>query len=220
MRLHGIHDPNYTVDRAVCVYARADPPMPNSLSPKRIFLIRHGETEWSLNGRHTSRTDLELTAEGERRAAELESVFAHHAFDLVLTSPRVRAVRTCELAGLLPKAEHTEDLREWDYGDYEGLTTSTIRETDPSWTIFHDGVPNGETAEDVAARVRRVIDRAAAVPGDVVLFSHGHALRVLAAVWLRLAPEDGERFYLETGTISILGFERDMRVIRMWETLW
>ncbi len=190
--------------------------MPNSLPSKRIFLLRHGETEWSLDGRHTSRTDIPLTSEGERRAAELRSVFEQHALGLVLTSPRVRAVRTCELAGLFPQAEQTEDLREWDYGDYEGLTTATIRETHPSWTVFHDGVPNGETAEDVAARVRRVIDRAVSANGDVAIFSHGHALRVLAAVWLRLAPEDGERFYLETGTISILGFERDMRVIRMW----
>jgi probable phosphoglycerate mutase len=183
---------------------------------KRLFLIRHGETEWSLSGRHTSRTDIPLTAEGERRAALLAPVFAQHPFGLVLTSPRTRAVRTCELAGLLPNALQVDELREWDYGDYEGRTTATIRETDPSWNLFQDGVPNGETVEDVAARARHVIDRALAVPGDVALFSHGHMLRVLAATWLRLAPEDGERFYLETGTVSILGFERETRVIRMW----
>lgn len=183
---------------------------------KKLFLIRHGETEWSLSGRHTSRTDIPLTEEGERRAALLRSVFANHPFGLVLTSPRVRAVRTCELAGLLTQAEKVEELREWDYGDYEGLTTACIRQKDPSWNLFQDGVPHGETAEDVAARARHVIDRALSVEGDVALFSHGHMLRVLAAVWLRLSPEDGERFYLETGTISVLGFERETRVVRMW----
>ncbi len=190
--------------------------MPDSAFAKRVFLIRHGETEWSLSGRHTSCTDVPLTAEGERRAELLRPVFAQHPFGLVLTSPRRRAVRTCELAGLLPQAEMCEDVREWDYGEYEGRTTAEIRQTDPSWTIFHDGVPGGETAEDVAARVRRAIDRAVAAKGDVAIFSHGHALRVLAAVWLRLSAEDGERFFLETGTISILGFERETRVIRMW----
>jgi len=183
---------------------------------KKLFLIRHGETEWSLSGRHTSRTDIPLTEEGERRAALLHSVFENHPFGLVLTSPRARAVRTCELAGLLTRAETTDDLREWDYGDYEGLTTASIRQQNASWNLFQDGVPNGETAEDVAARARHVIDRALSVEGDIALFSHGHMLRVLAAVWLRLSPEDGERFYLETGTISVLGFERETRVVRMW----
>jgi len=183
---------------------------------KKLFLIRHGETEWSLSGRHTSRTDIPLTEEGERRAALLHSVFENHPFGLVLTSPRARAVRTCELAGLLTRAATTDDLREWDYGDYEGLTTASIRQQNASWNLFQDGVPNGETAEDVAARARHVIDRALSVEGDIALFSHGHMLRVLAAVWLRLSPEDGERFYLETGTISVLGFERETRVVRMW----
>jgi len=183
---------------------------------KKLFLIRHGETEWSLSGRHTSRTDIPLTEEGERRATLLRSVFENHPFGLVLTSPRARALRTCALAGLLTRAETTDDLREWDYGDYEGLTTASIRQQNASWNLFQDGVPNGETAEDVAARARHVIDRALSVEGDIALFSHGHMLRVLAAVWLRLSPEDGERFYLETGTISVLGFERETRVVRMW----
>lgn len=202
-------DPTPLTGRA----AQAADPHPAS---KRLFLIRHGETEWSLSGRHTSRTDIPLTAEGERRAALLAPTFAAHPFGLILTSPRVRAVRTCELAGLRDRAELSEDLREWDYGDYEGRTTADIRTTDPSWNLFHDGVPNGETAEDVAARARHVVDRALAAPGDVALFSHGHFLRVLAATFLRFSPEDAERLYLETGTISILGFERETRVIRMW----
>ncbi len=190
--------------------------MPESAQLQRIFLVRHGETEWSLNGRHTSATDIALTAEGERRAALLAFTFAKQPFALVLTSPRQRAVRTCELSGLLDNAQRTEDLAEWFYGDYEGLTTVEIRATVPDWTIFHDGVPNGETAEDVGARVRRVIDRCIAAKGDCIIFAHGHVLRVLTAVWLRFAAEDGERFLLETGTVSILGFERDTRVIRMW----
>jgi probable phosphoglycerate mutase len=183
---------------------------------QRIYLVRHGETEWSLSGRHTSTTDIPLTAEGERRAAGLASSFGSHAFALVLSSPMQRAVRTCELAGLADRIERTPDLVEWNYGEYEGRTTAEIRELDPGWTIFHDGAPGGETIEEVALRARRVIDRALAAKGDVILFAHGHVLRVLAATWLRLAPEDGERFALETGTISVLGFERDARVIRMW----
>lgn len=183
---------------------------------KRIVLVRHGETEWSLNGRHTSRTDLALTQDGERAAAALAPMLAVRRFDLVLTSPMRRAARTCELAGLLPAAERCDDLREWDYGDFEGRTTAEIRQSDAEWTIFHDGVPNGETAEDVAARMRRVIDRAEAVEGDVALFGHGHALRVLAAIWLRLAAEDGERFALATGTRSELGYEHESRVIHVW----
>ena len=190
--------------------------MPDEKPRHRIHLVRHGETEWSLNGRHTSRTDLALTETGERRATALAPVLARLPIALALTSPMRRAVRTCELSGLLGRAERTDDLREWDYGGYEGLTTADIRRTRPGWTIFHDGVPGGETAEDVAARVRRVIDRAAAADGDVVLFGHGHALRVLAAVWLRLAPEDGERFALVTGALSTLGHEHESRALILW----
>ena len=177
---------------------------------QRVFLVRHGETEWSLSGKHTSRTDLPLTAEGERRG-ELLAPFA-----LVLTSPMRRAVRTCELAGLLSKAECMDELREWDYGDYEGKTTAEIRAERPAWNLFHDGAPGGENAEEVAVRAQRVLARALAAHGDVAVFGHGHALRVLAAAWLTLAPEDAERFALETGTISVLGFERETRVIRVW----
>jgi probable phosphoglycerate mutase len=185
---------------------------------RRIFLVRHGETEWSLDGRHTSRTDLPLSAEGERRAEQLAAVFREHPFVLVLTSPMGRAVRTCELAGLLSRAEISPDLHEWDYGEYEGRTTPDIRSARPDWNLFHDGAAGGETAEDVGARTRRVIDRLAAAEGDAAVFGHGHALRVLAALWVGLAPEDAERFALETGTISILGYERETRVIRVWNT--
>lgn len=186
----------------------------------RIHLIRHGETEWSLGGRHTSRTDLPLTAAGEARASALgeflDGLLEGRPLSLVLTSPMQRALRTCELAGLLDRAERTEDLREWDYGDYEGRTTPEIRVARPGWTIFHDGVPGGETAEDVAARVRRVIDRADKADGDVAIFGHGHSLRVLTAVWLRLAPEDGERFLLDAGAVSTLGYEHETRVVAGW----
>lgn len=190
--------------------------MPNDAPRHRIHLVRHGETDWSLLGRHTSRTDLPLNEAGERRAAALAPRLAALPLALVLTSPMRRAVRTCELAGLLGRAERTDDLREWDYGDFEGRTTPEIRLSRPGWTIFHDGVPGGETAEDVAARVRRVVDRAAAADGDVALFGHGHSLRVLAAVWLRLAPEDGERFVLGTGSLSTLGHEHETRAVISW----
>jgi probable phosphoglycerate mutase len=184
----------------------------------RVYLIRHGETEWSLAGKHTSRTDLPLTAEGERRADLLAPVFRQHSFAMVLTSPMRRAVRTCELAGLLSKAECMDELREWDYGDYEGRTTAEIRTERPSWSLFHDGAPGGESADEVGVRMHRVIARALSARGDVAIFGHGHALRVLAAVWLELAPEDAERFSLETGTVSVLGFERETRVVRMWNS--
>ncbi len=192
--------------------------MRNPNASKRLFLVRHGETEWSLTGQHTSRTDLSLTAEGERRAALLAPVLAGHAFALVLTSPMVRAVRTCELCGLLGRAERSDDLCEWSYGTYEGKTTDEIRRTDPEWSVFHDGAPGGEDAEQVAQRARRVIARVLGTDGDAILFAHGHFLRVLAAAWLELAPEDGERFALDTGTVSILGFERETRVIRLWNS--
>ncbi len=183
---------------------------------KEIWLLRHAETEWSRNGRHTGRTDLPLLPTGEEHARLLRPQVAVHAFALVLTSPLQRAVRTCELAGLLERAERDPDLEEWDYGDYEGLTTSQIRTGVPNWTIWDHPVPGGETAEDVAARARRILDRAMSVEGDVALFSHGHFLRVLTSTWLRLGPDRGRSFGLDTGTICILGFERENRIIRVW----
>lgn len=183
---------------------------------QRVYLVRHGETEWSLGGRHTSRTDLPLTAEGERRVETIAASLASHPFALVLTSPLLRAVRTCEIAGLSPRAERDPDLSEWDYGDYEGLTTVEIRKRQPSWNLFHDGAPKGETAEEVGARAARVIARVDRTAGDVALFGHGHMLRVLAAVWTGHGPEDAERLALDAGSVSILGYERETRVIRLW----
>ncbi|MCE2880868.1 MAG: histidine phosphatase family protein [Planctomycetaceae bacterium] len=183
---------------------------------QRIYLVRHGETEWSQSGRHTSRTDLPLTAEGERRIESIAATLAAHPFSLVLSSPLRRAVRTCELAGLRGRAELDADLVEWNYGDYEGLTTAEIREQRPAWNLFHDGAPGGESAEEVGARVARAIGRIVDAEGDVAVFAHGHVLRVLGALWVGHAPEDAERLALDTGSVSILGYEREARVIRLW----
>jgi broad specificity phosphatase PhoE len=185
-------------------------------SHHELWLIRHGETEWSLSGQHTSRTDLALTEEGDRRAARLRGALGDHAFALVLSSPLRRALTTAKIAGFTP--ETTDDLREWDYGDYEGRTSADIRKDAPGWTIWFGAVPHGETAEQVAARADRVIARAAACDGDVALFSPGHMLRVLTARWLGLEPSAGRFFELSTGTVSVLGYERDTRVIRTWNT--
>jgi broad specificity phosphatase PhoE len=147
----------------------------------KVFAIRHGETEWSLNGRHTGTTDLPLTENGRRLAERMRSVLGKETFALVLVSPMRRARETCDLAGLGETAVIDRDLMEWNYGAYEGLTTSHIRESSPGWMLFRDGCPDGETAEQVGARVDRVIARARAADGDVALFAHGHLLRVLAA---------------------------------------
>ena len=142
-------------------------------------------------------------------------LFKHH-FELLLTSPLQRARRTAELAGVLDQTTEDRNLLEWDYGDYEGITTREIRETVPGWTIWDGECPNGETGEDVAARARKVIDRALAADGDVALFSHGHFSRVLAATWLHLAPDNGRFFKLDTGTLCVLGYEHEYRVIKTW----
>jgi len=181
-----------------------------------IWLIRHGETEWSLSGQHTSRTDLALTAEGNRRAVRLADILHGHPFALVLSSPLQRARDTARIAGFSP--EITDDLREWDYGDYEGRKTADIQKEAPGWTIWSSPTPNGETAEQVAARADKIIARATAAEGDVALFGHGHMLRVLAARWLGCDPRTGRLFALGTGSLSVLGHERDTRVIRMWNT--
>jgi probable phosphoglycerate mutase len=182
--------------------------------PSEIWLVRHGETEWSRSGQHTSRTDLPLTPEGERQAEHLKRMLVGHSFALVLSSPMKRAVETCRLVGLTPKI--SEDLREWDYGDYEGLTTAEIQKSAPGWTIFTGSVPNGETVEQVGARADRVISRALATAGDVALFGHGHLLRVLAARWVGIEPSGGRLLALSTASLSVLGYERETRVIRLW----
>lgn len=179
-----------------------------------IWLVRHGETEWSRSGQHTSRTDLPLTPEGERQAEHLRGMLAGHSFSLVLSSPLKRAVETCRLVGLTP--ELSDDLREWDYGDYEGLTTSEIQKRVPGWTVFTGAPPNGETIDQVAARADHVIARALAATGDVALFGHGHLLRVLASQWLGIEPSGARLLALSTASLSVLGYERETRVIRLW----
>jgi broad specificity phosphatase PhoE len=180
------------------------------------MLIRHGETEWSLSGRHTSITDLPLTPEGERRATILKPFLAGWDFSLVLCSPRLRARRTCELIGWSTKAEITPDLAEWNYGRYEGLTTPEIRTTSPGWTVFTQPCPDGETADDVARRVDRVIQRVRAHGGDVLIVGHAHSLRVLTARWLGMDSLGARFFRLETGTWSLLGYEHSNPVLQVW----
>jgi broad specificity phosphatase PhoE len=184
--------------------------------PLEIVLARHGETEWSRDGRHTGRTDIPLTDQGRRQAELLRDALAEWRFARVLSSPLERARDTCRLAGLGDLAEITEDLLEWDYGDYEGITTAQIREQRPDWSLWRDGCPNGEDAASVGARVDRVIAAVEAVDGAIVLFAHGHVLRVLAARWLGLGPESGALLALGTGTLSVLGYERETRVVRRW----
>jgi probable phosphoglycerate mutase len=179
-----------------------------------LWLVRHGETEWSLSGAHTSRTDLPLTAEGERRAVVVGEALHTRKFALVLSSPMRRALDTARLAGFSPIV--TENLCEWDYGDYEGRTTPDIQKESPGWSIWTVGPKNGETAEQVGARADAVIAAALAASGDTLIFGHGHMLRVLAARWLGMEPQGGRYFALSTGTISVLGYERDTRVIRVW----
>jgi broad specificity phosphatase PhoE len=185
-------------------------------SSGELWLIRHGETEWSLSGQHTSRTDLPLTPEGERRATELAKILSSQHFALVLSSPMKRALETAKLAGFRP--EITGDLREWDYGEYEGLKTAEIQQQAPTWTIWTMTPKGGETANQVATRADHVIARATAAAGDVAIFGHGHMLRVLAARWLGLAPDAGRFFALGTASISILSHEHETRVIRVWNS--
>ena len=177
--------------------------------------MRHGETEWSASGRHTSTTDIPLTAAGEESARSLAPRLGE--FALVLSSPRSRALRTAELAGF-PSPEVDPDLVEWDYGDYEGVTTAEIRESVPGWTVWTHPCPGGETAADVSARLDRVIARCQAADGDVLLVAHGHSLRALTARWLELPVTDGRHFRLDTGTISVLGWERETPVVLRWNS--
>jgi broad specificity phosphatase PhoE len=184
--------------------------------PSEIVLARHGETEWSRNGRHTGRTDVPLTEEGRRQAQLLRHALAEWTLDEVLSSPLERALETARLAGLADVVTTTDDLLEWDYGDYEGITTAEIRQTRPGWYLWRDGCPNGEDAAAVGRRADRVIAEIEAVEGAVALFAHGHVLRVLAARWLGLGPEAGALLALSTGTLSVLGYERETRVVRRW----
>jgi probable phosphoglycerate mutase len=182
-----------------------------------VWLVRHGETEWSRDGKHTSRTDLDLTEPGIEVARELAGRLSHHPFSLVLTSPKRRARRTAELAGF-PDADEDEDLVEWDYGDYEGITTDEIRRTVPGWSVWTHPCPGGEDAEQVASRLDRVIARAHAADGDVLVFGHGHTLRGLAARWIEQPVDEGRFLKLETATVSVLSYEREHPVILRWNS--
>jgi probable phosphoglycerate mutase len=182
-----------------------------------VWLIRHGETEWSRDGRHTSTTDLPLTRDGEAVATGLHDRLHDDDFSPVLTSPRSRARETARLAGH-PDAEVDPDLAEWDYGDLEGETTPEIRETYPDWTIWSGPVPGGETAADLTVRLDRVIARCRAAEGRVLLFGHGHSLRALAARWLGLPATDGRHLRLDTATVSVLGWERETPVVQRWNS--
>ena len=186
------------------------------MRPPEILLVRHGETEWSRTGKHTGRTDVPLTERGRQDAKAVGAALKDRRFALVLTSPLARAAETCRLAGLGEAAVRRDELAEWDYGAYEGRKTIDIRRERPGWTLWHDGVPDGEIAAQVGARTDRVIAELRSVEGDAAVFAHGHLLRVLAARWLGLEPEGGRLFALDPATISILGYERETPVIRLW----
>jgi len=184
-----------------------------------IYLARHGETAWTVTGQHTGRTDLPLTEAGERNARRLRERLKGLTFAKVFTSPLQRAVRTCELAGFAAAAEVDHDLVEWDYGEYEGLTTAEIRANRPDWQLFRDGCPGGESPKQAATRADRVVSRVRAVQGDVLLFSSGHFIRVLAARWIGIKSAANARsFMLSTASLSALGYEHDLSrpVIRLW----
>ncbi len=183
---------------------------------RRIFIVRHGETEWSANGRHTGRTDLPLTDVGREQASHLPALLGGETFELVLVSPLQRARETCALAGFADVAEITDDLHEWDYGDYEGLTTPEIRAENPDWNLWRDGCPGGESPAEIGARVDRVLARFSAIEGDGLAFAHGHVLRVLTARWLQMEVAAGARFALAAAGLSVLGHERETEVIERW----
>ena len=182
----------------------------------RAYIVRHGATEWSVSGQHTSRTDLPLLESGEEQARAVGDKLAGHEFALVLCSPLLRARETCRLAGFGDVAEITDDLHEWDYGEYEGLTTPQIRDQAPDWNLWRDGCPGGESPAQIGARVDRVVERLRTVNGDALAFAHGHVLRVLTARWLEMEVAAGARFKLEAGSLGILGYERETSVVEGW----
>ena len=184
-----------------------------------LYLIRHGQTEWSLSGQHTGSTDIELTAHGEDEARALIPWIRQVQFGLVLTSPRQRAKRTCDLVGLSRQEEIEPDLAEWNYGDYEGKLSSDIHLTQPDWNIFRDGCPNGETPTQVSNRADRLIARLNAMTGNIALFTHGHFASALAARWIELPVVEGQHMSLDTASLSILSYNRayaQVRVLRLW----
>lgn len=182
-----------------------------------IVLVRHAQTAWSRDGRHTGRIDVPLTEDGRRAAASvLAETLRGRRFELVLVSPSKRARETCELCGLASEAQVRDDLLEWDYGEYEGLATAEIRARRPEWSLWRDGCPGGERAADVAERADRVIAELIALDGDAAVFSHGHTLRVIGARWIGLGPEYGGRMALSTAAMCALGWERERAVITRW----
>jgi probable phosphoglycerate mutase len=183
---------------------------------QEIWLVRHGETEWSAAGRHTGRTDVPLNSRGEELAKRVRPVLSEHEFELVLSSPLHRATDTARLAGFDGIAAVDPNLREWDYGVWEGRTTADIRREHPNWNVWTSEIPEGETLEDVGQRADAVINRVTSVSGDVLLFAHGHLLRVLAARWLGLDPAHGRNLALSTAALSVLSYERETRVIQLW----
>jgi probable phosphoglycerate mutase len=186
------------------------------MSTQRVYVIRHGETEWSLSGRHTGETDISLTENGRNVAKRLKPALATKDFALVLTSPLRRARETCELAGFGERAEVDRDLLEWNYGEYEGLTPKQIRAIRPDWMIFKDGAPGGESPDQVAARVDRVIGKVRAVQGNVAIFAHGHLLRTFAARWLGMPTSSGSHFLLDPATLNILSYYRGTPAVKRW----
>jgi broad specificity phosphatase PhoE len=183
-----------------------------------VYLARHAETEWSVSGQHTGLTDLPLTERGEQKARQLGSAIQRLKFVKVFTSPLRRAARTCELCGFKTVATVEPDLVEWNYGQYEGLRSSEIHQKNPNWQLFRDGCPGGESPQQVAARADRVVNRARAVNGNVLIFSSGHFLRMLGARWLGLEPSAGELFVLSTASLSALSYEHDLShpVVQLW----
>lgn len=185
-------------------------------SAPEVYVARHGETEWSLSGRHTGVTDLPLTEHGRAVAVRLRSAFVDESFALVLTSPLRRARETSDLVGLGARAVVEPDLVEWDYGEYEGLTPKEINDRTPGWMIFRDGCPGGETPTQIGLRVDRVLARIRGAPGKVAVFAHGHLLRVLVARWIGLSPGGGQHFVLDTATLSVLGYYHGSPAVKRW----
>lgn len=184
--------------------------------PPCIYIFRHGQTEWSKLGKHTGRTDIPLNSQGEEEALLLKEKFQNKKFEAVFCSPLQRAKKTCEIMGFLEQAEIDDDLSEWDYGDYEGLTSSQIREKIPHWSVFTHSCPRGETLKEMSERADRIIKRISNYCGDIAIFSSGHISRILAMRWINISAEFGKNFILSTGTYSILSYERGFPAIKVW----
>lgn len=194
----------------------AEPGKQADLRPAEVWLVRHGETAWARDLRHTGRTDIALTARGRAEAREVGRRLRDVPFDLVLSSPLSRALETARLAGFGDRVRVDGDLVEWDYGRFEGLTTPEIRRSRPDWSLWEDGADGGESADDVGARADRALSAIAGVEGRVLVFSHGHFLRTLAVRWLGLVPSDGRLLALYVATVSVLGWEHETRVVERW----